>query len=99
MEFELMGLKKIVLYGFFGLGFVFGFLLFIDEIRIIPVLGGLTPFLDDIGFPERIFPDLSQFHVAGLHHWMFGVLIMLGCVVGLIYMFKKVDDNNNYVWD
>ena len=94
-----MGLKKILLYGLFGLGFVVGFILFIDEIRIIPFLEGLNPFLDDMGFPERILPDLSQFHIAGLHHWMFGVLLMLGCGVGLIYTFKKVDDTNNYVWD
>ncbi|MFX0123487.1 MAG: hypothetical protein ACFFAE_07580 [Candidatus Hodarchaeota archaeon] len=94
-----MGLKKIMLYCLFGLGFIVGFILFIDEIRDIPFLEGLTPFLDDIGFPERILPDLSQFHIAGLHHWMFGVLIMLGCCIGLIYTFKKVDDKNNYVWN
>ncbi|MFX0207151.1 MAG: hypothetical protein ACFFDT_14270 [Candidatus Hodarchaeota archaeon] len=95
-----MGLKKILLYSLFGLGFIVGFILFLDEIRIIPFLEGLTPFLDDIGFPERIIPDLSQFHIAGLHHWMFGILFMLGCGVGLIYTFKKVeDDKNHYVWD
>jgi hypothetical protein len=95
-----MGLKKIILYGLFGLGFIVGFILFIDEIRIVPLLGSLTPFLDDIGFPERILPDLSLLHIAGLHHWMFGILIMLGCGAGLIYTFKRVDDNTNtYVWD
>lgn len=94
-----MGSKKILLYGLFSIGFLVGFILFIDEIRIVPFLEGLTPFLDDIGFPERLFPDLSQFHIAGLHHWMFGILFMLGCGVGLVYTFKKVDDTNHYVWD
>jgi len=98
MESEKMSLKKIVLYGLFGLGFLVGFILFIDEIRIVPFLETLTPLLDDIGFPERILPDLSQIHIDSLHHWMFGVLIMLGCGVGLIYTFKKVDDENDYVW-
>ncbi|MFX1505519.1 MAG: hypothetical protein ACFFDC_05320 [Promethearchaeota archaeon] len=95
-----MALKKILLYGLFGLGFIVGFILFLDEIRIIPFLEGLTPFLDDIGFPERLLPDLSQFHIGDLHHWMFGILIMLGCGVGLIYTLKKVEkDKNHYVWD
>ena len=72
------------------MGFIFGLILFIDEIRIIPFLDVLTPFLDDIGFPERIFPDLSQFHIAGLHHWMLGVLLMLVSGLGLIYTLKNV---------
>ncbi|MFX1514750.1 MAG: hypothetical protein ACFFC6_00430 [Promethearchaeota archaeon] len=93
-----MGRKKFILYGLFGLGFLVGFILFIDEIRIIPFLDGLTPFLDAIGFPERILPDLSQFHIADFHHWIFGLLIMLGCGIGLIYTFKKGDDGNHYVW-
>lgn len=95
-----MGLKKILLYGLFGFGLLVGFILFIDEIRIIPFLEVLTPFLDDIGFPERILPDLSILHIVGLHHWMFGILLMLICVIGLIFTFKKVkDDKNHYVWD
>ena len=93
-----MGRKKFILYMLFGLGFLIGFILFIDEIRIIPFLDGLTPFLNAIGFPERLLPDLSQFHIAGFHHWLFGLLLMLGCGVGLIYTFKKEDDGNHYVW-
>lgn len=93
-----MSKKKIVLYGLFGLGFLVGFILFIDEIRIIPFLEWLNPFLDTIGFPERLIPDLSQFHIAGFHHWMFGLLLMLGCGVGLVYTFKTADDENHYVW-
>jgi hypothetical protein len=100
MESERMGSKKKLLYGLFGLGFIVGFILFLDEIRIIPFLEFLIPFLDDIGFPERLLPDLSQFHIAGFHHWMLGLLLMLGCGLGLIYTFKKVeDDKNEYVWE
>ena len=85
-----MGLKKNLLMGLLIIGFIIGLILFIDEIRIVPFLDGLTPFLDDIGFPERILPDLSQFHIAGVHHWMFGVLLMLVCGLGLIYTVKNV---------
>ena len=95
-----MGSNKIVLYSLFCLGFLIGFILFLDEIRIIPFMEGLTPFLNDMGFPERLLPDLSQFHIAGLHHWIFGILLMLGCGVGLIYTFKRAEtDNNHYVWE
>ncbi len=86
-----MGLKRNLLLGLFLIGLFIGFILFLDEIRIIPFLDGLTPFLDDIGFPERILPDLSQFHLAGVHHWMFGVLLMLVCGLGLIYTIKNVE--------
>jgi hypothetical protein len=87
-----MGLKKKLVILLLIIGFIVGFILFIDEIRIIPFLEGLTPLLDDIGFPERILPDLSAFHIAGLHHWVFGVVLMFVCVVGLVYTAKKVDD-------
>ena len=86
-----MRLKKKMLLGLFLIGFIVGFVLFIDEIRIIPILEGLNPFLDDIGFPERILPDLSQFHIAGIHHWMFGILFMIGCGFGFIYTLYKVE--------
>ncbi len=86
-----MGLKRKLLIGLFIVGFIVGFILFLDEIRIIPFLEGLKPFLDDIGFPERILPDLSEFHIAGIHHWMFGVLLMFGCGFGLIYTIKNVE--------
>ncbi|MHA1978491.1 MAG: hypothetical protein ACW98F_08895 [Candidatus Hodarchaeales archaeon] len=86
-----MGLKKNLLLSVLIIGFLVGLILFIDEIRIVPFLEGLTPFLDDIGFPERLLPDLSQFHIAGVHHWMFGVLLMLGCCLGLIYTIKNVE--------
>ena len=86
-----MGLKRKLIISLFIIGFIVGLILFIDEIRIVPFLEGLTPFLDDIGFPERILPDLSQFHIAGFHHWMFGLLLMFGCGVGLIYTFKRTD--------
>ena len=91
MGYNKMSSKKKLLLVLFGIGFIVGSILFIDEIRIIPLLEGLTPFLDDIGFPERILPDLSAFHVAGLHHWMFGFVLMVVCGVGLVYTFKKVD--------
>lgn len=91
-----MGLKKNLLMGLFIIGFLVGFILFMDEIRIIPLLEGLKPFLDDIGYPERLLPDLSEFHIAGVHHWMFGVLLMLGCGLGLIYTIKKVESYNYF---
>jgi hypothetical protein len=75
----------------FIIGFIVGLIIFIDEIRIVPFLEWLNPFLDEIEFPERILPDLSQFHIAGFHHWMFGFLLMLGCSIGLIYTYKRVD--------
>lgn len=87
-----MSSKKNLLLVLFIIGFIIGLILFLDEIRIVPYLEGITPLLDDIGFPERILPDLSQFHIAGLHHWIFGVVLMLGCGVGLVYTVKKVDD-------
>jgi hypothetical protein len=87
-----MSSKKNFLLVLFIIGFIFGSILFLDEIRIVPFLEGITPFLDDIGFPERILPDLSQFHIAGFHHWIFGVLLMLVCSVGLLYTIKKVDN-------
>jgi len=75
----------------FGIGFIVGFILFIDELRIIPFLEFLIPFLDDIGFPERILPDLSAFHIGGVHHWMIGIVLMIFCVGGLVLTVKKVD--------
>ncbi|MFX0051376.1 MAG: hypothetical protein ACFFAJ_09710 [Candidatus Hodarchaeota archaeon] len=87
-----MGWKKNLIILFLIIVFFVGFILFIDEIRIIPFLEALTPLLDDIGFPERILPDLSAFHIAGLHHWVFGVLIMLICCAGLVYTIKNIDD-------
>ena len=87
-----MSSKKNLLLVLFIIGFIIGMILFIDEIRIVPFLEGITPFLDDIRFPERILPDLSQFHFAGFHHWIFGVVLMLGSGVGLLYTVKKVND-------
>ena len=87
-----MSSKKNFLLVLFGIGFVVGFILFIDEIRLVPFLEFLIPLLDDIGFPERILPDLSAFHIAGLHHWMFGFVLMIICSGGLVYAVKKVDD-------
>lgn len=95
-----MGLKTKLFYGLFGLGIVIGFILFLDEIRIVPFLEFLTPILDDIGFPERLLPDFSQFHIPSFHHWMLGLLLMLGCGIGLIYTFLKVEDEKSeYVWE
>ncbi len=91
-----MGLKKKLLLFLLIIGFIGGFILFIDEIRIVPFLEGLTPFLDDIGYPERILPDLSQFHIAGVHHWLFGILLMLGSGLGFIYTLKNVDSYNYF---
>lgn len=72
--------------------FAIGFILFIDEIRIVWFLEGLIPLLDDIGFPERILPDLSAFHIAGLHHWMFGFILMLVFGGGAIYIYLTEED-------
>jgi hypothetical protein len=87
-----MGLKKKDQILLCIIGFIVGFILFIDEIRIVPFLEFLIPLLDDIGFPERILPDLSAFHIAGWHHWMFGFVLMIIFGVGGIYTYIKVED-------
>ncbi|MFX1284702.1 MAG: hypothetical protein ACFFB5_13670 [Promethearchaeota archaeon] len=84
-----MGWKKNLIILALIFIFLVGFMLFIDEIRIVPFLEVLAPLLDDIGFPERILPDLSAIHIAGLHHWIFGVLLMLISSIGLVYTIKK----------
>ncbi|MFX0121904.1 MAG: hypothetical protein ACFE9A_21135, partial [Candidatus Hodarchaeota archaeon] len=82
-----MSSKRNLLLLLFGIVFIIGLILVIDEIRIVPFLEEITPFLDDIGFPERILPDLSAFHIEPLHHWQFGVVLMIFMIVCIAGVF------------
>ena len=89
-----MGFIKNLVAILLGIGFVVGLIFFIDEITMV------FPFLTDMGVEDRFLGDWTLLHDilvdCGIpddwHHWNTGILMMLGCGVGLLYTFKKVDD-------
>ena len=80
-----MGFMKSLFGGLLVIGFIVGFILFLDEITMV------FPFLIDMGVKDRFLGDLSAFHIEGFHHWYFGVFLIFVCCVGL-YGLIKADD-------
>lgn len=80
-----MGFKKKLLIGVLVIGFAVGFILFLDEITMV------FPFLIDLGVRDRFLGDLSQYHIEPIHHWQFGVFLMILSVVGLFAVIKADD--------
>jgi parallel beta-helix repeat protein len=71
-------------------------------VRLIFFLVGFILFYDELwmfGIPlGRILPDLSDFHIDGVHHWMFGLFLMLVVVMHFIYssLIQMIEQKQNY---
>ena len=65
------------------LGFIFGFILFIDEIHLV------FPPLADYGIVGGFLGDWSAFHIEPFHHYHFGIFFMILFGAALLYTYKK----------
>ncbi|MFW9778230.1 MAG: hypothetical protein ACFFE8_05185 [Candidatus Heimdallarchaeota archaeon] len=58
---------------FQGIIFLVGIVLFFDELWMLGIPLG------------HILPDMSDFHIEGLHHWMLGLFLMILSGISVIY--------------
>jgi hypothetical protein len=65
--------------------FIVGFILFFDELWMFGIPLG------------HILPDMTDFHIEGMHHWMLGVFLMV--LVGISYLFSIINNQFEKKWN
>ncbi|PWI46544.1 hypothetical protein CEE45_16230 [Candidatus Heimdallarchaeota archaeon B3_Heim] len=61
---------------------ILGFILVFDELWMLGIPLG------------HILPDMSDFHVEGVHHWMFGLSFLFVCTINVLFSPKIEGDKN-----
>lgn len=63
------------------------------NLRIVFFLAGFILFFDELWMFDiplgRILPDMSDFHIEGLHHWMLGLFLMV--LIGMYTIFSTLN--------